>query len=185
MSGELTPQEAKALAETKLAKQLPKRWSHVCGVAAKAADYSQKMHLTREETSQLISSAWLHDIGYSPDISQPYNWHPLDGAYFLKELDQNELACLVAWHSTAPEEAELLSLSNEIIKFARPVGIIADTLAFCDMTTSATGIPCTLEARLIDIRARRGTYSMQAQSMETAWDRLQQIQDTITSRLVR
>lgn len=185
MSKELTLQEAKAIAEEKLAEQLPKRWVHVQGVAAKAAEYSQKLNLTRSETEQLISSAWLHDIGYSPDLPQVYKWHPLDGAHFLKEMEQEELACLVAWHSTAQEESERMGLTHEMLVFPRPHGIVADALTFCDMTTSATGIPCTLESRLTDIRTRHGAYSSQAQSMEEAWERLQALQVRITSRLAQ
>jgi hypothetical protein len=56
----------------------------------------------------LIVSAWLHDIGYAPELAE-VNFHPLDGARFLCTQRQDERLCgLVAFHSSALAEAAAL-----------------------------------------------------------------------------
>ncbi|MGH2544703.1 MAG: phosphohydrolase, partial [Ardenticatenaceae bacterium] len=66
---------AQQLAESLLARSLPCRWRHVQGVGAWAAEISARLDGVDDA---LVASAWLHDIGYAPDLVMT-GFHPLDG----------------------------------------------------------------------------------------------------------
>jgi hypothetical protein len=53
------------------------RWQHVRGVARQAQRVSQG--LAPEDRPYLVAAAWLHDIGYAPDLAATA-FHPIDGA---------------------------------------------------------------------------------------------------------
>ena len=55
---------AQDLARTLLADPLPRRWSHVQGVAAQARSLAPA---TGPHAGLLEAAAWLHDIGYLPN----------------------------------------------------------------------------------------------------------------------
>jgi hypothetical protein len=74
--GDLVGRAARA-AEQVLAVPLPRRWSHVEAVAAKAAEISRV--LGDADSEVLVASAWLHDLGYAPGIART-GLHALDGA---------------------------------------------------------------------------------------------------------
>ncbi|WP_326825858.1 hypothetical protein [Streptosporangium sp. NBC_01756] len=59
-----------------------------------------------EESDLLTASAWLNDIGCSPE-SVDTGFHPLDGARYLRDVHQadDKLARLAAHHSCAVYEA--------------------------------------------------------------------------------
>lgn len=73
--------EAKDLAESKLASSLPRRWRHVRSASRRAGWVARKLALSDD----LVTAAWLHDIGYAPDLVET-GFHPLDGARFLREM---------------------------------------------------------------------------------------------------
>jgi len=131
---------AKDLAKSFLEEELPKRWRHTCGVARQMVSISDKLPLTKEEKEILVDSAWLHDIGYSKElvISQgiKYNWHPLVGASFLVNLYLPEVVSLVAWHTSAEEEAGILGMSVELSFYPKPKAILLKALTYADFTTS-------------------------------------------------
>src|SRR5580693_6800176 len=95
---------AQDLARTLLADPLPRRWSHVQGVAARARSLASSLG---PDVGLLEAAAWLHDIGYLPDLAST-GLHGLDGARYLRDLQHAEpLLCrLVAHHSCAVIEAE-------------------------------------------------------------------------------
>ena len=72
-------EDAAVLAETWLAGALPRRWRHVQSVARRAAWAADRLSLP----DQLVTAAWLHDIGYAPGLAVT-GFHPLDGARFLR-----------------------------------------------------------------------------------------------------
>jgi HD superfamily phosphodiesterase len=57
---------AESLARTLLADTLPRRWSHVQGVAAQVRTLKPSLGTDAE---LLEAAAWLHDIGYAPELA--------------------------------------------------------------------------------------------------------------------
>jgi predicted hydrolase (HD superfamily) len=104
----------------------------------------------------LVAAAVIHDIGYSPRIAHS-NFHPLDGAQFLKSLGVSDRLCaLVAHHSCAYREAELRGLSAELAVWVDEETSLRDALWWADMTTSPDGVPVALDERIKEIQERYG-----------------------------
>ncbi|MGH3365270.1 MAG: HD domain-containing protein [Nocardioidaceae bacterium] len=103
---------ARALAEHLLAAAMPDRWRHVAAVAEAAGRAGSTLSL---DTEVLVSAAWLHDIGYSPRVSNS-GFHPLDGARYLRDLGwARDVLQLVAHHSGALIEAEERGLREDLL----------------------------------------------------------------------
>ena len=97
---------AEDLAEARLAASLPRRWRHVRSVGRRARWVAKTLDLPDE----LVAAAWLHDIGYAPQLVDT-GFHPLDGARFLRGVDIDaRVVSLVAYHSCAQIEAEVRGL---------------------------------------------------------------------------
>jgi len=54
--------------------------------------------MSADEADVLIAAAYLHDIGYAPALMRT-GCHPVDAAIYLRELGEERLAGLVAYHS--------------------------------------------------------------------------------------
>jgi HD superfamily phosphodiesterase len=92
--------EAAKLVEMKLAETLPRRWRHVRSVARRARWVAKQLALSDD-----LEAAWLHDIGYAPDLVET-GFHPLDGARYLRRTGlDGQVVSLVAYHSCAQVEA--------------------------------------------------------------------------------
>lgn len=130
---------------------LGNRWLHTKGVAQVAQQIGDAF--SDEDRPLLIAAAYLHDIGYAPQL-QRTGFHPLDGAYYLLSLSQDRLASLIAHHSEAQFEAELRGLLPELNNIPREHSAIADALTYCDMHTNATGQRVSFEERIDDILQR-------------------------------
>ena len=144
---------AQDLARTLLADALPRRWAHVQGVAARARSLAPSVG---RDTGLLEAAAWLHDIGYLPELAET-GLHGLDGARYLRDIQHAEpLLCrLVAHHSCAVIEAEERGLAHVLNReFAPPPQPLADALTFCDMTTSPDGERVPVNHRLAEIHDR-------------------------------
>lgn len=98
---------------------------------------------------------WLHDVGYSRKVART-GFHPLDGARWLCDHGWPAETCrLVACHTEAIHEARLQSLDRELeAEFQPPPSRPAAALAWADLTSSATGERCDLEARVASILDR-------------------------------
>jgi putative nucleotidyltransferase with HDIG domain len=145
--------DARELARSALAEALPRRWEHVQGVAGKAERVTASLALSGEV---LVSAAWLHDIGYAPDVVET-GFHPLDGARYLADLGTPErLVNLVARHSNAILEAELRGIGDLVAVFPDERGPVRDALWYCDLTTSPDGQPVSAPDRIAKIKARYG-----------------------------
>lgn len=143
---------APAVAE-RLLGSVGSRLAHSAAVAAHARRATNLLdELWR---SALMQAAWLHDIGYSADLAQ-LGFHPLDGARWLQLRGWPREVCrLVAWHSDAEVEADLLGFSHELAaEFERPPARAAAILAWADLTASPTGQPCTARERVAEILHR-------------------------------
>ena len=145
---------AEATACRLLKAELPGRWRHVCGVAAR----TEVVRWSASRWGDLLpASAWLHDIGYASPLVDT-GFHPIDGARHLRRLGTDErLVNLVAHHSCARVEAGLRDLDDILVdEFPRDDSLPHDELCFCDITTSPDGELVTVEERLAEIRQRYG-----------------------------
>jgi len=158
---------AESLARTLLADTLPRRWSHVQGVAARARTLKPSLGA---DADLIEAAAWLHDIGYLSELAQT-GLHGLDGARYLRDIQHAEpLLCrLVAHHSCAVIEAEERGLAHVLTReFAPPPQPLADALTFCDMTTSPDGDQVRVTRRLAEIHDRYGTDHLVSRSIRRA-----------------
>ena len=148
-------QTAEDLARSLLEAPLPRRWSHVQGVARTARTLTPVL---ADDTDLLTAAALLHDIGYAPSMNDS-GFHPLDGARYLRDTEHADpmLCRLVAHHSCAVIEAEEYGLATQLAHEFKPAPRpLADVLIYCDMTTGPDGQHMTIDQRLADIRERYG-----------------------------
>jgi HD domain len=148
-------ESARHLAEACLAS-LPRRWSHVQAVGAKAERLARDL-CSGSDAETLAAAAWLHDIGYGPSVVDS-GFHPLDGGRWLRrEGYDGRVAALVAHHSCAHLEASERGLASELTsEFLREEGVVADALWYADMTTGPDGQDFDVTVRLGEIQARYG-----------------------------
>jgi hypothetical protein len=141
------------LAETTLAQALPRRWRHVRSVARRARWTAKRLSLPDD----LVAAAWLHDIGYAPDLMET-GFHPLDGARYLRRAGvDGQVVSLVAYRSCAQIEAEVRGLGVELAaEFSPADSLLSDVLLYCDMTTGPGGDYVRPADRLVEIRGRYG-----------------------------
>jgi HD superfamily phosphodiesterase len=149
----MTTDDAARLAEERLAEALPRRWRHVRSVARRARWVAKELALPDD----LVTAAWLHDIGYAPELAGT-GFHPLDGARFLRRVGvDGQVVSLVAYHSCAQIEAEVRGLGAELAsEFSPADSLLADGLLYCDMTTGPDGGYVRPAERLVEIRGRYG-----------------------------
>jgi HD domain len=158
---------AQDLARILLTDSLPRRWSHVQGVAARARTLKPSLSA---DADLIEAAAWLHDIGYLPELAAT-GLHGLDGARYLRDVQRAEpLLCrLVAHHSCAIIEAEERCLLEVLTReFAPPARPLADALTFCDMTTSPDGDQVQVTHRLAEIHDRYGSGHLVSRSIRRA-----------------
>jgi HD domain len=158
---------AQDLARTLLADELPRRWSHVQGVAERARSLAPALG---PDADLLEAAAWLHDIGYHPDLADS-GLHGLDGARYLRDRYHADptLCCLVAHHSCAVIEADERGLADALTRdFTPPPQDLAEALTFCDMTTSPDGEHVHVHHRLAEIHDRYGSGHLVSRSIRRA-----------------
>jgi hypothetical protein len=146
---------AEEIARKLLEIPLPRRWAHSQGVAAQARTLAP---ILGKHADLLEAAAWLHDVGYSPDLIDT-GFHPLDGARHLRDVQHADgmLCRLVAHHSCAITEAEERGLSRVLLReFPRPPRMLVEALTYSDMTTSPDGNPLAVHDRLAEIGTRYG-----------------------------
>ena len=112
----------------------------------------------------LFLAGLLHDIGKSSKLHQT-GFHPLDGARWLQEEGEIDLAHLVARHSTSPVEAQLLRIS--LLPWNREAWVLEQAiLDAVDLTTDPLGRSVPFRDRYRDIRDRYGEGSVEVLSLE-------------------
>jgi hypothetical protein len=143
---------AEALA-TRFLRAVDGRLAHSAAVAAQIERVAGLVE--SEWRSPVRDAAWLHDVGYHPDLAFT-GFHPLDGARWLRDRHWPAETCrLVAWHTQSLEEARLYGLATELVaEFEPPPPLAASALAWADLTTSPTGAPWDAEQRFADILRR-------------------------------
>lgn len=158
---------AENLARTLLQVPLPRRWSHVQGVADRARSLVPALGA---DANLIEAAAWLHDIGYLPGLADT-GLHGLDGARYLRDIHHADaiLCRLVAHHSCAIVEAAERGLADVLLSEFEPAPqALASALTFCDMTTSPHGEPIHVDRRLAEIRHRYGSGHVVSRSIHRA-----------------
>jgi HD domain len=128
------------------------RWLHVQEVARAAEEFSA--HLSSEERDFVVSSAWLHDIGYAEPVALT-GLHSLDGAKYLQNLGYPDVIVgLVAYHTASTFEAAERGLLVQLSRFAAPPGHLLDTLTTADLSVGPAGSRVDPRDRIAEILQR-------------------------------
>lgn len=164
---------ASELARKHLETTLPRRWAHTQGVARQARTLAP---IVGDKADLLEAAAWLHDIGYAPDLVNT-GFHPLDGARYLRDTHHADthLCRLVAHHSCAFIEARERGFTNALTQgFGADPPMLSDFLIYCDMTTSPDGSLVRVDSRLSEIRNRYGPRHVVTRFIDIAEPRLKE-----------
>ena len=162
---------ASEVARTLLEEPLPRRWAHTQGVARQARTIAPVLG---HDADLLEAAAWVHDIGYSPDLVAT-GLHALDGARYLRDVAHADdaLSALVAYHSCAINEADERGLKDELTsEFRGADRLLTDALTYCDMTTTPYGDEIGVEERLAEIQSRYGAGHLVARSIRRSSPRI-------------
>ena len=177
---------AEALAERLLAQALPDRWAHSRGVGLKARELRL---LAGEHADVLEAAAFLHDIGYAPEVRDT-GFHPLDGARYLRNAtDAPALVCtLVANHTCAVVEAEGRGLvgwlTAEFPVGESPEPELVAAITHCDLSVGPRGTATDAESRIAEILERYGPEGVVYRSIERARPLLLEQDRWVRRRLV-
>ena len=102
----------------------------------------------------LRSSAWLHDVGYAPDLADT-GLHALDGARYLRAEGWPPVVVnAVAHHSGSRFEAAQRGLMTALAEFPVEGSPLLAALSTADLTIGPGGEPMTFDQRVDDILAR-------------------------------
>jgi hypothetical protein len=175
---------AEALA-IRLLDGLDGRLAHSATVAAQIERVAGLVE--SEWRSPARDAAWLHDVGYHPDLALA-GFHPLDGARWLRGRHWPDETCrLVAWHTQSLEEARLSGLATELAaEFDPPPRLAAAALAWADLTSSPSGERWDADRRLAEILDRYlpGSIVHEAtlESLPTLQAAINEIEDLLRDR---
>jgi HD superfamily phosphodiesterase len=147
----------------RLLEPLGARWRHTLGVAECARIVGGGLEL--DEADVLVAAAFLHDVGYAPDLAQT-GFHSVDGARFVRSCGRERLAGLVAYHSGAAAEAYERGLAAELADFDDERSTVSQALTYCDLTTDSEGRHVEPVERLADIRRRYGQTAPETRALE-------------------
>jgi hypothetical protein len=126
------------------------RWAHVRLVASTMRQLASGL----SNEVALVGAAWLHDIGYAPEVVRT-GMHALDGAAFLdRDGAPREVVSLVAYHTGAEYEAEERGLLDHFTQFEPPRQHDLDLLILADLISGANGERTTVSDRLAEILDR-------------------------------
>ncbi|MFB7837770.1 HD domain-containing protein [Nocardia brasiliensis] len=158
-------------------RDLPTRLAHVEGVARQAKSVASLV----DDPNLLIAAAWLHDVGYSPEL-QRTGFHPVDGAEFLHAQGASARLCaLVANHSCARIEAGRRDIT---LAWPDERTALRDALWWADMSTTPTGATTDVRSRLKEVRERYGPEHIVSRSVaEAAPELLEAADRTEAARL--
>jgi putative nucleotidyltransferase with HDIG domain len=175
---------AEHLAQAHLQEPLPRRWAHVQGAAGRAHSLASVLGA---DADLLEAAAWLHDIGYAPDLAVT-GLHALDGARYLRDAQHADamLCRLVAHHSYAIVEADERGLADVLgLEFEPAPDALSTVLAYCDMTTSPDGELVPVERRLAEIHHRYGPGHLVSRSIRRATPMILRAVEQVQGRATR
>ena len=159
------------------------RYRHTVCVAERAAAAARVL-LPPDAATSVTRAAWLHDIGYSPELART-GLHALDGARWLRDRDVDSFVCdLVAFHTTAYAESMMRGLSDQLVQeFSRPDAASLRVLTWADMTSSPTGHPCGVDDRIAEILDRYPADSPASRAVSAARTELTEIGIAVSGAL--
>ncbi len=173
--------DARDTAKRLLRKQRPERWLHTQGVGGRAAELAGTVR--KPDRAVLIAAAWLHDIGYSPDIRDT-GFHPLDGALYLRDQKWDErIAALVAHHSGARFVPAGRGFGPLMAEFEFEDNEVSDALTYADQTVGPHGKRMTVHKRIAEAISRHGPDSPNAQARIDREPYLLAVADRVERRL--
>ena len=111
----------------RLLSPLGDRWKHVRAFGERA--HSVTAIIDTEDRPYLVAAAYLHDIGYAPEL-QRTGLHQLDGARYSRAHGAERLARLVAHHSEARFEIRLRGFATELAAYEREQSWVSDALTY-------------------------------------------------------
>ena len=160
MAEQLIP-EARALV-ARILEEDPRRLQHCAGVAASAQALVTTVPPSAADT--LVAAAWLHDIGYAPQLRDS-GFHPLDGAVYLRGEGWPEAVCdLVAHHSGSRFVARIRGVDDRLSEFEFVEDASSDALSVADNTTAPDGKVMMLDERLREKLKRHGPETPNARA---------------------
>ena len=175
---------AEQLAQALLQEPLPRRWAHVQGVATRARSLAPVLGA---DADLLEAAAWLHDVGYAPDLAVT-GLHQLDGARYLRDAQHaGAMLCrLVAHHSCAIIEAGERGLADVLdLEFEPLPQELSSALTYCDMTTSPDGELVPVEQRLAEIHRRYGPAHLVSRSIQRATPMILRAVEQVNDRVAK
>lgn len=147
-----TVERSKTLAREHLAS-MGDRWQHVQAAGRRA----EELRAAGLADDAIVSAAWLHDIGYAPDLIDT-GFHPVDGARYLQRIGVPErIVAMVAWHTGADQEAAERGLQQQLSELPTPDPDDLDTVTLIDLVTSPTGTAVLPDDRIAEILSRYPT----------------------------
>jgi HD superfamily phosphodiesterase len=159
---------------------LEARWRHTLRVVERAQSFRDM--LDRDELEVLLAAAYLHDVGYAPELTKA-GFHPLDGARFVHQAGYERLAGLVAHHSASDAEADERGLAEALAEFPAEDSLVARALTYCDLTTGPDGEEVRVSARLLELRDRLGEDDPAVRAVRREAARLASLVDEVESLL--
>ncbi|WP_244236353.1 HD domain-containing protein [Micromonospora inaquosa] len=149
---DLTVNAAELAAELLDSPPLARRWAHVQGVGQRATELA--VTVAPGDRDLLVAAAWLHDIGYAPDVVDT-GLHSLDGARYLRRHGYPpRLVALVAHHTCARIEAAERGLAEQLAPFPFEEGPLMDALVTADLTVGPRGQRIEVAERIEEILQR-------------------------------
>lgn len=148
---------ARQIATGLLAESLPRRWAHTLSVASAAAELAKV--LAPNAAAEIVTAAWLHDIGYAPQLVNT-GFHPVDGAAYLTRYAQTrqrirpEVIALVAHHTGAEYEARERGLQDILASYHVPDADWLAILSCADLVTGPEGATVDPADRISEVLTR-------------------------------
>jgi hypothetical protein len=147
------------------------RYHHILGVVRNMEELLPKLDLNEEVKKELIQAAFLHDIGYNPELNKN-NFHPLDGAIFAQQSGFSKpVIAAILFHSEAYETVKKARTDLlDIYETNKPLldeqdRLFIDLITYCDVQTSPQGEKISLEERVQDVVNRYGEDHLVSQMM--------------------
>ena len=162
----------------------PRRWAHVQGVAARARSLAPVLGA---DADLLEAAAWLHDIGYAPDLARRACTRST--APGTCATPSTPTPCCAGWSpitptpSSKPSERGLADVLG--LEFEPAPYLLSSVLTYCDMTTSPDGELVPVEQRLAEIHHRYGPGHLVSRSIQRATPMILRAVEQVQDRAAR